>query len=227
MGQPLYCSAMPVLACGEREAMVMAPPTMRDSAVSLASMAARLSSTGISHHNLFPHMSSIYLSAVNSSLCPGIAPQSWTPAPSHCPFQETRVPAWHMYGCSKDSLILIPFRLSQVSYFTLSLTCFSSDSDNCPAVGIGPLLQFLHPRRAGPVLLTLLFFPLVPLSYRVLHGSIYSFPLVRYSCRLSAGFLHAPLSLKVYSRYICGERHTPRPPTPLSSCSPIFFFISK
>ena len=125
------------------------------------------------------------------------------------------------------TVIFIPFRLSQVSCFTLSLTCFSSDSDNCPAVGIGPLLQFLHPRRAGPALLTLLFFPLVPLSYRVLHGSIYSFPLVRYSCRLSAGFLHAPLSLKVYSRYICGERHTPRPPTPLSSCSPIFFFISK
>ena len=123
-----------------------------------------------------------------------------------------------MYGCSKDCLILIPFRLSQVSCFTLSLKCFSSDSDNCPVVGIRPLLQFPHPRRA------LLFFPLVPLSYRVLRGSIYSFPLVRHSCRLSAGFLHAPLSLKVYSRYICGERRTPRLPTPLSSCSPIFFY---
>ena len=33
MGQPVYCSA-PMLACGEREAMVMAPPTMRDSVVS-------------------------------------------------------------------------------------------------------------------------------------------------------------------------------------------------
>ena len=32
MGQPLYCSA--VLACGEREVMVMAPPSTRDSAVS-------------------------------------------------------------------------------------------------------------------------------------------------------------------------------------------------
>ena len=131
-----------------------------------------------------------------------------------------------MYGCSKDCLILIPFRLSQVSCFTLSLKCFSSDSDNCPVVGIRPLLQFPHPRRAGPVLLTLLFFPLVPLSYRVLRGSIYSFPLVRHSCRLSAGFLHAPLSLKVYSRYICGERCTPRLPTPLSSCSPIFFLLA-
>ena len=65
-----------------------------------------------------------------------------------------------MYGCSKDCLILIPFRLPQISCFTLSLKCFSSDSDNCPNVGIRPLLQFSHSLRAGPVLLTLLFYPL-------------------------------------------------------------------
>ena len=64
-----------------------------------------------------------------------------------------------MYGCSKDCLILIPFRLPQVSCFTLSLKCFSYDSDNCPDVGIRPLLWFPHLLRAGPVLLTLLFFP--------------------------------------------------------------------
>ena len=63
-----------------------------------------------------------------------------------------------MYGCGKDCLILIPFRLPQISCFTLSLKCFSSDSDSCPAVGIGPLLQFPHLLRAGPVLLTLPFF---------------------------------------------------------------------
>ena len=40
-----------------------------------------------------------------------------------------------MYGCSKDCLILIPFRLPQISCFTVSLICFSSDSDNCPDVG--------------------------------------------------------------------------------------------
>ena len=185
--------------------------------------------------------------------------------------------------------------------------------DNCPAVGIRLLLQFPHPPRAGPVLLTLLFFPLVPLSYWVLHvsiysfeegngtplqysclenpmdgeawwaavhgiakswtqlsdftftfhlhalekamathssvlalenprdgwtwwaavygvaqsqiwlkrlsSSIYSFPLVRSSCPLSAGVLHARLCLKVYSWCTCGERCTPCPPTPLPSCS--------
>ena len=64
-----------------------------------------------------------------------------------------------MYGCGKDCLILIPFRLPQTSCFTLCIKCFSSDSDNCPIVGTGPLLQFPLPPRAGPVLLTLLFSP--------------------------------------------------------------------
>ena len=66
-----------------------------------------------------------------------------------------------MYSCSKDCLILILFRPPQISCFTLSLKCSSSDSDNCPDVGIRPLVQFLHPLRAGPVLLTLLLSPLV------------------------------------------------------------------
>ena len=101
---------------------------------------------------------------------------------------------WHTYH-----LILIPFRLPQISCFTLSLKCFSFDSDNGPAVGIGLLLQFPHPKKAGPVLLTLLFSPLVPSSYQVLCGSIYSFPLARYFCPFSAGVLHALLCLKVYS----------------------------
>ena len=63
-----------------------------------------------------------------------------------------------MYGCVKDCLILIPFRLPQISCFTLSLKCVSFDSDICPFLGIRPLLQFPHPLRADPVLLTLLFF---------------------------------------------------------------------
>ena len=59
--------------------------------------------------------------------------------------------------------------------------------------------------------------PLVPSSYWVLRGSIYSFPLVSYFCPISAGVLHALLCLKVYSWYIRGERCTPCPPTPLPS----------
>ena len=129
-----------------------------------------------------------------------------------------------MYGCGKDCLILIPFRLPQICSFTLSLKCFSSDLDNCPTEII-PLLQFPQPPRPGPVLLTLLFFPLLPSSYQVLHGSIYSFPLVKYSCPLSAGVLHALLCLKVYSWCIHGERCTPHPPTPLPSCSSPTFIL--
>ena len=45
--------------------------------------------------------------------------------------------------------------------------------------------------------LILLFLPLVPFSYWVLCVSIYSFPLVRYSCPLLAGVLHALLCLEV------------------------------
>ena len=102
---------------------------------------AWLSSTGISHHNLLPHIPSTRLSAVNSSPCPGTVPQSPN---SSSQLLWTSVPAPGMYGCSKDCLILIPFRLLQISSFTLNLKCFCSDSDNCPDVGIGPLLQFPH-----------------------------------------------------------------------------------
>ena len=91
------------------------------------------------------------------------------------------------------------YLLPQISCFTLSLKCFSSDSDNCPDVGIGPLLQFPYLPMAGPFLLTLLFFPLVPSPYQVLLGSIYSLPLVRYSCLFSADVLQVFLCLKVYS----------------------------
>ena len=80
-----------------------------------------------------------------------------------------------MDGCGKDYLILISFRLSQISCFTLSLKCFFFDSDNCLDVGIRSLLQFPNQPRARPVLLTLPFLPLVPSAYWVLHRSIYSF----------------------------------------------------
>ena len=91
-----------------------------------------------------------------------------------------------------------------------------------PLWGLDPLLQFPCPSRAGPVLLTLLFSPLVPSSYWVLCGLVYPFPLVRYSWLLSAGVLHTLLCMKVYSRQIHGERCTPCPPTPLPSSTKAF-----
>ena len=138
-------------------------------------MAARLSSTGISHHDLLPHIPSICLSAINSSPHAAIAPQSLNSSSQllRLPGDQHSCPGyvWLWQGLS----VLIPVRLPQISCFTLSLKCFSSDSDNCPDVGIGPLLQFPYLPRADPVLLTLLLFPLVPSSYRVLCCSMYSF----------------------------------------------------
>ena len=155
MGQPLCCSAASAGMWRERGYGVAPPPTC-DSAVSPC-----LHGCLAFHHDLPPHIPSIRLSAVNNSPCPGIAPQSLSSIsqPLPLPGDPHSCLAYVLLG--KNHLILIPFRLPRISYFTLSLKCFSSDSDNCPAVGIRPLLQFLHPPRAGPVLLTLLFFPRV------------------------------------------------------------------
>ena len=63
-----------MLACVEREAIVMAPPIPVTQQCRLASMAARLSSTGISLYNLLPHIPSVHLSVVISSTHLRIAP---------------------------------------------------------------------------------------------------------------------------------------------------------
>ena len=176
--------------------MVMAPPTTHDSAVSPCFHGCLAFPP--EHFPPQSHIPLIHLSTVNSSPHPGITPQ-----PLNSSSQTLHLPR-DLHSCPgyiwlRQGLILIPFRLPQINCFTLSLKCFSSDLDNCPDVGIRPLLQFSHPPKAGPVLLSLLFSLLVPSSYRVLRGSRYSFPLVRYSCFFSSGVLHALLCLKVYS----------------------------
>ena len=160
--------------------MVLAPPPTHDSAVSPCFHGCLAFLNSISRHNLLPQfISPLSVSPQSVAALPlGLLHNPYTPAPSCYTFQGTCIPVQGRYGCSKDCLILIPFRLPQISCFTLSLKCFSSDSDNCPDVGIRPQLQFPHPLRARPVLLTLLFSPQVPSSYRVLRGSINSFPLV-------------------------------------------------
>ena len=165
MGQPLYCSAAHLCLWGEK-GYSNGPTPMCDSAVSpcfhgYSTFLDRL----FPPQSLLPHL-------LNPSLHSQQQPSLWdcfTIPKLHIPatyaFQGTCVPVRGMYGRGKDCLILIPFRLPQISCFTLSLKCFSSDSDNCPFVRIRSLLQFPHLLRAGPVLLTLLFFPLVPWSY--------------------------------------------------------------
>ena len=160
MGQPLYCLGAASM-WGEKGYGNGSTPLHVTQQYHLASMAARLSSTGILHHDLLPHLPTICLSEVNSIPYPEIAPHSTNSSSQLLHLPGALIPVWGMYGCSKDCLILFPFRLPQISCSTLSLKCFSSDSDNCPSVGIRPLLQFPHPPRAGPVILTLL----VPSSY--------------------------------------------------------------
>ena len=113
----------------------------------LASTSPWLSSTGISHHNLLPHIPSIRLSAVHSSPRPGITPESVNSSSQPLPLPGDQCSCPECVWLCKDCLILLPFRLPQISCFTLSLKRFSSDSDNCPDVGVRPLLLFPYPPR--------------------------------------------------------------------------------
>ena len=219
MGQPLYFSAADASVWGERGSGDGSTSCAWPSSIALLSCLPG-----------FPPQA--FLTTVCSLMSPlaaslqsiaafaqGLFCNPYAPGPSCCA-KGPCVPVQGTYCRSKGCLILIPFKLPQISCLTLSLKCFSSDPDNCPSVRVRPLLQFPHSLSASPVLLTLLFFPHVPSYYRVLHGSIYSSLVIRYSCLLSVGILQALLCLKVDSWCICGERCTPHPPTPLPSCPP-------
>ena len=134
------------------EAMVMLHPLCVTQLYRLPSMAAWIHSTGVSatiSSLMAPR--SISLQSV-AALVLGLLHNPYTPAPSSCAFQGTCMPVQGLHVCVKDCLILIPLGLPQIRWFTLSFQCFSSDPDNCPSVGMGPLL---------PVLLTLPLFPLL------------------------------------------------------------------
>ena len=212
-----------MLACGEREALVMAPPPMHDSAVSpcLQGCPAFL------HRHFPPQAPPSY--PLNSSLHSQQQPSPWdcstipklqlpAAAPSHVSLSRVNMAAartvWFSFhlGSHRSAVSLSAFTVSHLTQ-TIALMwrsdlCFNSP----PAKG-----------RSSPT--NAPFFPPVPSSYQVLRGSIYSFPPVRYSCLLSAGVLHALLCLKVFSWCIHGERCTPHPPTPPPSCSHKVLFV--
>ena len=194
MGQPLHCSAANGGVWRERLWWWLKPLRVTQPYPLLPWLPGFPSQACLTTISSLLSPQSIHLSVVNSNPYAGCS----TVPRLHLPAAEpSRGPATLSGVCTAAAraVILIPFRLPQIHCLTLSLKCFSSDSGNCPDVEIGPLLQFPLPPRAGPVL-TLLFLPLVPSSYRVLCGSIYSFPLVRYSCPLSAGVLCALLCLR-------------------------------
>ena len=78
-------------------------------------------------------------------------------------------------------VIVIPFRRSQISCFTLQQPqMLHLCPKQLPRCGdLTPASVPSPPPCADPFLPTLLFLPLLPLSSRDLHGSIYSFPIVR------------------------------------------------
>ena len=116
-------------------------------------------------------------------------------------------------------VVLIPFRLSQISCCTLQRPQILLHSSKqlpwcghltCASVPQTPMC------RSSPSHCPL--FPFIPSSYRVFHGLIYSFLVVRDSCPLSASVMRDLLCLKVYFWCIFEERWTQQPPTPLPSC---------
>ena len=116
-----------------------------------------------------------------------------------------------------QGLILIPFRLPQISCFVSALNVSPLTQTLALMWGLDPC--FSSPICRGLILVTLLFFPQFLRPTEFCCDSIYSFLLVRYSCLLSPGILHGLLCLKVYSWWIHGERWTPHPTTPPPSCS--------
>ena len=158
---------LPMLACGERVAMVVAPPPTHDSAVSScfhggpAFFHRHFPPQSPPSHPFNPSLRSQQQPSLHRKQDCSTIPKLQLPAAT--PSRGSATLSWICMAV--EGLILIPFRLPRISSFTLSLKCFSSDSDNCSHVGIGPLVQFPHLPRVGPVLLTLLFFLLVPQSY--------------------------------------------------------------
>ena len=108
----------------------------------LASMAAWLSSTGISQHDLLPHIPLICLSAVNSSPWLGIAPQSKLQLPATVPSRESAslsgvcmAAAWTVWfsfhlGCHRSAVSLSDLNVSPLTQTIAPLwvsdPCFSS-----------------------------------------------------------------------------------------------------
>ena len=181
----------------------------------LASIAARLSSTGIPT-TISSLTSPRSVSTLNRSPCPGAC--STIPKLQLLAAEPSRGPAFLSGVCmAATGTVWFSFHLgchrSPVSLSALNVSPLTQTI--ALMRGSVPLLQFPHLQRTGPVLLTLL----VQSSYRVLLGSIYSFPLVRYFLRSQLVVLHALLCLKVYSWCIHGERGMPHPCTPLPSCS--------
>ena len=124
-----------MLVCGGREAMVMAPPLLCDSAASPCFHGCpALLHTDISHHNLFPPIPSIHLSSVNSSPRPGIDCST---------IPKLQLPATAPSRRSM-SLSRVCMAAARTIWFSFHLGCHSS-ADSLSALNVSPLTQTVAP----------------------------------------------------------------------------------
>ena len=119
LGGVLFCSPVPQVFDGPASLLFSCRGwyvrKQRGYGDGFAFMAARVFSTGISHHILLVHIPSICLSVINSHPHPGIAPQSLNSSSRllHLPGDQNS--SRSMYDCKKkDCLILNPFQFSSV-----------------------------------------------------------------------------------------------------------------
>ena len=170
-----------MLACGEREATGMAPPATRDSAL----LPCFCGCPAFLHRHFPPQFRSSH--PLNPSFWSQQQLSLWDcstiPNPLLLAAEPSRGPVFLSGVCMAVTTVWFSFHLGcQRPAVSLSVLNVSPLTQTIALMwGSDPLLQFPHSPRAGPFLLTLLIFPLVPLSYWVLRDSIYSFPLVRYS----------------------------------------------
>ena len=149
-----------MLACGARRALVMAPPPTHDSAVSPcfhggpAFLHRHFPPQSPPSHPLHLSLHSQQqpspwdCSTIPKLQLPAAAPSRGSVSLSGvCMVAATTVWVSFHLGCHRAAVSLSALIVSPLTQ-TIA-----------PSVGIGPLLQFPHPPRAGPGLLTLLFPP--------------------------------------------------------------------
>ena len=189
-----------------REAMVMAPLPTGDSAVS----PCFYSCPAFLHRHFQPQLPPSH--PLDLSLHSQQQPLTWD-CSTILKFQlQAAAPSR-----KSTSLSGVCMAAARTVWFSFHLSCHRT-AISLSALNVSPLTQTIAPMwgsdpcfspppaKGGSSPTNTPVFPLVPLSSRVLRGSLYSFPLVRYSCQLSAGILHELLCLKVYSWCSHGER---------------------
>ena len=148
-----------MLVCGDREAMVMAPSLMHDSAVSpcFHGCLAFL-------HRHFPPQS-LPSQPLNLSLCIQQQPSPWDCSQSLdsssqplCLLEDLH-PCPGYTCCGKDCLMLIPFGCHRSAISLSALNVSPLTQTIAPMWGLDPCFSSPHLLRGGPVLLTLLFSP--------------------------------------------------------------------